>query len=111
MRPLVLAALLAGCLPEPMPIDEAACPPEGTALTYDNFGAPFLAAHCNSCHSTGTSGAPSAYRFDTPEDVRLHKDRIFIRAAAANVTMPPGPDDPSQAERDDLAEWLACGAP
>ena len=35
-------------------------------------------------------------------------DRIFVRAAATNDSMPPGPDDPPQAERDDLAEWLAC---
>jgi cytochrome c5 len=110
MRAL-LFVVLAGCLPEPMPITDLTCPPEGTALTYDNFGAPFMAAHCNSCHSTGKSGAPTAYRFDTPTDIATHKDRIFIRAAGPNVTMPPGPNDPSQAERDDLAEWLACGAP
>lgn len=94
-----------------MPIDELTCPPEGTPLTYDNFGADFLATHCNSCHSTGKSGAPRAYRFDTLDEVLVHKDRIFIRAAGPNVTMPPGPDDPQQTDRDDLAEWLACGAP
>ena len=102
---------LGACAGAPMPIDEAMCPPEGTALTYDNFGADFFAAHCNSCHSTGTAGAPRAYRFDTRDEVVSHADRIFIRAAGPNVTMPPGPDDPPAADRDALAEWLACGAP
>jgi uncharacterized membrane protein len=107
----LLFVVLAGCLPEPMPIEDVSCPPEGTALTYDNFGAQFMTTHCNRCHSTATSGAPGAYRFDTRDEVVAHKDRIFIRAAGPNVTMPPGPDDPSTTERDQLAEWLACGAP
>ncbi len=110
MKALV-TLLLAGCFEAPMPIDDATCPPAGTPLTYDNFGADFMAAHCNSCHSTGISGAPRAYRFDTRDEVLAHKDRIFIRAAGPNVTMPPGPDDPPAADRDRLAEWLACGAP
>jgi hypothetical protein len=38
-------------------------------------------------------------------------DRIFARAAGDNTSMPPGPDDPPEAERAMLAEWLACGAP
>lgn len=111
MRPLVLALALAACAEKPMPIDEAACPPEGTTLTYDNFAADFFATNCNSCHSTGKSGAPRAYRFDTHDEVLAHADRIFIRAAGPNVTMPPGPGDPPAADRDQLAEWLACGAP
>ena len=36
--------------------------------------------------------------------------RIFANAAADNASMPPGPDGPSRKERDDLADWLACGA-
>jgi hypothetical protein len=40
-----------------------------------------------------------------------HRERIYIRAAGSNDSMPPGPDDPPRAERDKLAEWLACGAP
>ncbi len=111
MRAALFAFALAACAEKPMPIDEAACPPEGTALTYDNFGAEFFAANCNSCHSTGKSGAPRAYRFDTRDEVVTHADRIFIRAAGPNVTMPPGPEDPPFDERDQLAEWLACGAP
>lgn len=107
----VLLLFLVGCASAPLPIDDAVCPPEGTVLTYDNFGAEFFATHCNSCHSTGTAGAPRSYRFDTLDDVRIHADRIFIRSAGPNVTMPPGPEDPPAVDRDALAEWLACGAP
>jgi uncharacterized membrane protein len=107
----LLLVLLVACASDPMTIDEQPCPDTGTQLTYDNFGRDFLARECNSCHSTAKKGAPSSYRFDTHEEVRMHSDRIFVRAAGPNVTMPPGPEDPSSDERDQLAEWLACGAP
>ena len=103
--------VLVGCAESTVSIDDLPCPETGTALTYDNFGAGFFADHCNRCHSEAKSGAPSSYRFDSIDDVRRHADRIFIRAAGPNVTMPPGPEDPPGDQRDQLAEWLACGAP
>jgi uncharacterized membrane protein len=106
--------LLVGCMGTPLEIDEYPCPPAGTQLTYESFGKQFLGEHCNSCHNASESyrhGAPESYRFETLDDVRTHADRIFVRAAAANTTMPPGPDDPPSDERALLAEWLACGAP
>jgi len=109
-----LIALLSGCAAEAMPIDDYPCPPGGTQLTYESFGRAMLSVHCNNCHSASEghrSGAPESYRFDTLDDVRAHRERIFVRAAASNTTMPPGPDDPSPDEREQLAEWLACGAP
>ena len=45
------------------------------------------------------------------DSVRHFADRIFDRSAGDSISMPPGPEDPSQEERDKLAEWLACGAP
>lgn len=104
---------LAGCAPETS-IDDRPCPPEGTTLTYETFGRAFMQAHCQSCHGQPTQdrkGAPSGYDFGSVEDVRAYKARIFARAAADNTTMPPGPDDPPEADREKLAEWLACGAP
>ncbi len=111
MRPLACALVLAGCMERPLPIDEVPCPPTGTPHTYESFGQPFLETYCNSCHSTSRHGAPAAFRFDTIEDIRVHADRIFVRAAGPNTTMPVGPVDPPAEERDQLAEWLACGAP
>ena len=105
-----LLVLLAACAESPMEIDEMTCPPN-TTLTYASFGQHFMSEHCNTCHSTSKAGAPGSYKFDSHADVQKHAKRIFIRAAGPNVTMPPGPDDPPEFERDQLAEWLACGAP
>ncbi|MDQ3367514.1 MAG: cytochrome c, partial [Myxococcota bacterium] len=102
---------LASCAEPPLELADQPCPDTGTALTYESFGRRFMADHCDRCHTTARSGAPVGYRFDTHADVERHAARIFIRAAGPNVTMPPGPDDPSLADRDALAEWLACGAP
>lgn len=119
MRPLLgmLVLLLAiapsaGC--EVLEIDDFPCPPGGTKLTYAGFGGTFFAANCNRCHSAPSGereGAPEGYVFDTVEQVRQHKDRIFARSAGPNASMPIGPDDPPREQRDKLAEWLACGAP
>ncbi|HEY5948220.1 MAG TPA: hypothetical protein VIV40_22140 [Kofleriaceae bacterium] len=106
--------LVAGCAAEAMPIEDFPCPQPGTQLTYESFGRTFMADYCDRCHSADEGhrhGAPVSYRFDTLDDVRAHRDRIFVRAAASNTTMPPGVDDPPPDERDRLAEWLACGAP
>lgn len=95
-------------------IDEHPCPPGGTSATYDNFGADFMARYCQSCHGSAAvdrAGAPGEYIFDTALQVRRHAARIFVRSAAENDSMPPGPVDPTRAERDRLADWLACGAP
>lgn len=92
-------------------LEDAECPPGGTTLTFENFGKPFLDTHCNSCHGAAVvdrKSAPPAYVFETPEQVEKWADRIFVRAAASNDSMPPGPDDPPREERDKLAEWLAC---
>ncbi len=94
--------------------DVASCPPDGTELSYENFGETFLNRHCQSCHASDAKerdGAPGAYVFDTRDDVVDFIDRIYERSAGDNTSMPPGPDDPSEEEREALAEWLACGAP
>jgi mono/diheme cytochrome c family protein len=112
---LALAAavlLLAAC--KQTTIDDVPCPPGGTTVTYDNFGKGFLAANCQRCHGAATdgrNGAPPDFDFGTIDQVRAHKDRIFARAAEDNTTMPPGPDDPPEADRKKLGEWLACNAP
>ena len=107
---LLLAACLGGTTEE---LDEEPCPPD-SELTYDNFGASFLDGNCQPCHASASedrNGAPVSFTFDTADDVRSHRERIFARAAGRNTSMPPGPDDPPAEERALLAEWLACGAP
>jgi hypothetical protein len=95
-------------------IEEHPCPPGGTTLTYTNFGASFINGYCESCHGSQAvdrAGAPGEFIFDTVDQVQRHRVRIFARSAADNDSMPPGPDDPPEAEREQLADWLACGAP
>ena len=107
-------ALVVACDPPPLEMSEYACPTAGTQLTYANFGATFLGVSCNTCHGAAVGnrhGAPELFRFDTLDEVQHHRDRIFVRAAASNTSMPPGPVDPATDERDRLAEWLVCGAP
>jgi len=111
--PAALAAL-SSCSIFYTDISDFACPPEGTQLTYAGFGAAFMNAHCQRCHGSAAEdrlGAPGEFIFDTAEQVQRHRDRIFVRSAADNDSMPPGPDDPSSEERLKLAEWLSCGAP
>ncbi len=113
-RTLLVLVAAAACDPPPLTIDQYPCPSEGTMLTYDNFGAQFLADNCNTCHSAEDAarhGAPDSYRFDTLDEVHAHAARIFVRAAGPNTSMPPGPYDPPLDDRERLAEWLACGAP
>jgi uncharacterized membrane protein len=113
MRRLWIVALLVSC-GSWTEIDEVECPPAGTTLTYENWAQGFFGAWCQRCHGAAVEdrdGAPRAYVFDTHDQVVALQDRIFLRSAAENATMPPGPDDPPQEERDKLAEWIACGAP
>lgn len=95
-------------------IDQATCPTGGTKLTWQSFGQGFFVANCNRCHSVPQDqrqGAPDGIEFNTVDEVRQRKDRIYVLSAGPNDSMPPGPDDPPREERDKLAEWLACGAP
>lgn len=111
MRYLAAIVLFVAACNEPLELSEMECPPEGTTLTYDSFGQRFMGDYCNECHSNSKAGAPSGYKFDTHDQIKKHATRIFVRAAGPNTTMPPGPGDPPELDRDQLAEWLACGAP
>jgi hypothetical protein len=104
----IATALLAACS-YGTTIDEHPCPPGGTTLTYENFGDKFFSTNCVRCH--GAANGYSSRSFTTIDDIRASRDRIFVNAAADNDAMPPGPDGPSQDDRNKLAEWLACGAP
>jgi hypothetical protein len=102
----------AGCSFETL--EDHPCPPGGTKLTYTNFGASFFQQYCNVCHSAEIdqrNGAPENDVFSDRDAIIALKDRIFVRAAGENSSMPPGPDDPPFEEREKLADWLACGAP
>jgi len=97
----------------------AACP-DGSTLTYETFGRSFMESYCTRCHSSTLSGearrgAPLYHDFDTPTGIRAVADHVDQMAgsgpSATNTLMPPGGAMPTLAERQRLAEWLACDAP
>lgn len=101
------------------PPTETTCPPTST-LTYANFGQAFMTTYCTRCHSSTLSGdarmgAPEFHDFDSQLGVQSVAEHIDEAAgagpAAANDQMPPDGAMPSLEERQQLAEWIACGAP
>jgi hypothetical protein len=83
-------------------------------LRYDNFGAPFMANWCRSCHSAALPAdmrqqAPVEINFDSLSDVR--RWQLAIEHSTAQTAAMPPAGGPSSAERDMLVEWLRCGAP
>lgn len=103
------------------PPTETECPPAST-LTYENFGRQFMEDYCTSCHATtkvgaDRNGATADHDFDILAGIRgvaMHIDQAAgIGPASANRNMPPDDEaaQPTDAEREQLAEWLSCGAP
>lgn len=89
----------------------------GSALTYENFGQPFMEDYCTRCHSSERTGAdrnnaPLDHDFDTLLGILGHAEHIDEHAAAGpnatNTIMPPSGAAPTVEERRQLGEWLAC---
>jgi uncharacterized membrane protein len=112
-----IAALLffAACASTP---SGASCP-TANAPTYDSFGQRFFTTYCTSCHSRDAAdrhGAPGDQNYDTEADIRQHAASIDLEAAAGpkatNTSMPdmsgPVHVQPSDVERQQLGEFLAC---
>ena len=98
---------------------QSVCPTTQT-LTYANFGQAFFNSYCQRCHAgtvmgAARMGAPADHTFDQIQDIQLLNDHIDEHAAAGpagvNTEMPPSGPFPTEAERRQLGEWLACGAP
>lgn len=125
LRALSLLAVVAGlfaCGGQTDGPTQAACPPPSDSLlTYDNFGKAFMKKYCVQCHAATVSGsarnmAPADANFDTVEGVRKAIASIDARAAGGpafiNRLMPPKGEyaKPTDDERLQLGEWLACAA-
>ena len=95
--------------------------PSGSALDYESFGRAFMQTYCTRCHSSSLAdnqrqGAPSDHDFDSLENIKATPAEHIDEEAAAgpngvNTAMPPGDPRPTEAERRQLGEWLACGTP
>ncbi len=110
-----LAIFACGGEADPTPTGST-CPPDST-LTYENFGADFMEAYCTRCHSRELiglerHGAPDDHNFDPLEGILDEAEHVDSYAAAGpdatNTLMPPSGDSPSEDERRDLGEWIAC---
>ena len=97
----------------------ATCPSD-SSLSYESFGEDFFARYCTTCHASALNGAarlsaPSDVNFDTVELIQSQIASIDEQAAAGpdgvNTAMPNAGARPSDEERRQLGEWLACGAP
>jgi len=122
MKWLALLVLVAGCTKdEPLfgPPTESVCP-QGSTLTYDNFGKPFMDNYCTRCHASDLRGedrhgAPSFHDFDTLFGIKVVSDHVdettAAGPAATNSGMPPDKPYPTLEERKQLGEWIACGMP
>ena len=119
-------ALLTACEPggheqQGTPTPTGSICPTVSSLTYENFGRDFMSRYCGECHtSTLTSarrqGAPGDHNFDTIPGIKALLPHIDTAAAAgpvaSNTAMPPtGSPAPTEEERKQLGEWIACGAP
>jgi uncharacterized membrane protein len=115
----LLVATLAACGGgggEPTPTG-ATCTAEGAALTYEDFGAPFMAAYCTRCHSSelrgeDRDGAPVFHDFDSLIGILNVSDHVDEQAGigpdAENRFMPPDGTRPTDDERRQLAAWVVC---
>ena len=128
--PCLLFVLACSDTAQPTPT-ETACPdPDPGEPSYDSFGRQFMTDYCVSCHSrelprSQRHGAPLYHDFDSLTGVIQTADHIDeqsgIGPAAENFFMPPercpsqpGTEvdidcpKPTEAERRELALWIAC---
>ena len=91
--------------------------PSPSPPTYDSFGCSFMESYCTRCRGTALAGgerngAPEDHDFETLGGVLAVAKHIDEYAAsgpaATNTTMPSSGPTPSDAERNQLDEWLAC---
>ena len=75
--------------------DALACDP---TVTYASFGMAFFQKYCGRCHIWDQAAAQE-------------QGDIIVGAGGPGGYMPPGPPSPTDQERQQLASWIACGAP
>ncbi len=74
-----------------------------------------VAAHCAACHSAtpshaAFSTAPGGVMFDTIEEIKRAKDRIYSQSVASHIMPLGNSTEMTQDERDLLGRWIANGA-
>ena len=74
-----------------------------------------VATHCAACHSAtpshaAFSTAPGGVMFDTIEEIKRAKDRIYSQSVASHIMPLGNSTEMTQDERDLLGRWIANGA-
>jgi hypothetical protein len=101
-----LAVLLSACTgASSTGIEPVSCPPSGTTLTYANYGQSFFASSCakSGCHDHKSPV------LTTQSTIQQHASQILDEAVYTDAM--PESASMTIAEREQLGEWLACGAP
>lgn len=99
---------LGGCKANEGSPTGSTCPPAST-LTYANFGQAFMDQNCNSCHAGKEK--PS---LTTQAQIKANLadiDKTSAAGPSATNTVMPEDSSVSDADRQKLGEWIACGAP
>ena len=106
VRFAVLLAVVSACTgAHSTGIEPLSCPPEGTTLTYANFGEEAIANHC----ATAGCHASRSPKLTTQTAIQQHADEILDEGVYTDAM--PEDRDMSLDDRRRLGEWLACGAP
>jgi hypothetical protein len=106
---LGLSALAISCGGEGLGDPTGSTCPTDSTLTYENFGQQFFSSHCLSCHSGKES--PSLISVEAIRAEASEIDRAAAAGPDAVNTYMPEEGSVAEAERRQLGEWLACGAP
>jgi len=74
-----------------------------------------VVTHCVSCHSAtpshvAFSTAPAGLMFDSIEEIKRYKDRIYLQSVASHIMPLGNSTGMTQDERDQLGQWIASGA-
>lgn len=99
LKLLVLFAALSGCKTVRDTGITATC---DTTLTYANFGEAFISDNCLDCHASKERPTLS-----TQAEVQQNASKILDEAVY--TTSMPDDADLSDADRQQLGNWLACG--
>jgi len=114
---LVLLAIVVPACDGSSPTPTGATCPPGSTLTYESFARPFMEAYCTRCHSSelhgaDRHGAPLYHDFDSEIGILEVGGHVDQQAAAGpdaiNRFMPADGDAPTDEERYQLGEWIAC---
>ena len=102
---LLIALLLSACTAgsQSTGIENVTCPTDST-LTYANFGQAIIASSCLSCHTNRQRP-----RLDTQAAIQANTGSLIELAVYTDAM--PKDGDLTTAQRMQLGEWLACGAP